>query len=128
MSRRFRLGILCLPALSCILAVAPVGAQVESRPEASGYYNACLKEATSANNVMQSGGRSIYTCWGSAAQSYFDYLVSTNAVENIDKQRTGTYVFRAIPQLGRCWNKIQAVEGISSSSYGCSLNVAKVPN
>jgi hypothetical protein len=123
-----RLGIRWVPALSCILAAAPAGAQVV--PDAQALYKACMSDAANGQNAIQTGDRKIYTCWGSVAQNYFDYLVSKNATQTIDKQRTGTYIFRAIPQpqAGRCWNKIQSADGIPSSTFGCSINVSKLAN
>jgi hypothetical protein len=62
------------------------------------------------------------------AQNLFEYLVSTNAAQTVDKQRTGTYIFRAIPQpqSGRCWNKLENADGIQTSTFGCSISVAKL--
>jgi hypothetical protein len=125
-SRKLRLGLLFAPALSCILGAAPAGANATIRPEALGYYNACMRDASASSNAIQTVGRTVYTCWGSVAESYFDYLVSTDAKEIVDRQRTGTYIFREIPEAGRCWHKIQTADGVSA--YGCSLNVTKALN
>jgi hypothetical protein len=123
MSRNVRLGILLGPALSCILTAAPAGAQVEIQPEALAYHKACLNDASSSKSVIQTGGRFVYTCWGSVAESYFDYLVSKNAAQTLDRQRTGTYTFRAIPQLGRCWHKTNNAD--NTSVFGCAISLAK---
>ena len=126
MSPGVRLGMLYVPALTCILAAAPVWAQDATRSEALGYHKACISQASSSSSIIKSGGRSIYTCGGSVAQTYFDYLVSINAAQTIDKQRTGTYIFREIPQEGRCWHKIHEIDSISI--YGCSISVAGSPS
>jgi hypothetical protein len=125
MNRRVRLGILCAPAFSYILAAAPAGAQVDIPPEAQGFHKACVGDGSNDRNAIQTVDHTIYTCQGSAAQNYFDYLVSKNALQTIDKQRTGTYIFRAIPQVGRCWEKTENIDGVATSTFGCSINIAK---
>jgi hypothetical protein len=60
------------------------------------------------------------------AQSYFEYLVSANAKEIVDRQETGTYIFREIPETGRCWHKIAIADDVSI--YGCSIDVFKAAN
>jgi hypothetical protein len=122
-SRGVRLGMLCLPTLGCLLVTASVSAQLQDSPDAKKHYDACLT-STSSNNVIKTSDHSIYTCSGYVAQSYYDFLVSNNAVQVVDKQPTGTYYFREIPQSGRCWNKIENAYDPPTSSYGCSLNVA----
>jgi hypothetical protein len=126
MSLSLRLGMLFLPAVSCILAAAPAGAQPKIGPEALGYHNACLKDASTSSSTIKTVGHIVYTCWGSVAQSYFDYLVSTDAKQTVDKQRTGTYIFREIPEAGRCWHKIQNADDVSV--YGCSISVGTASN
>jgi len=119
--------MLCLPALSCLVVAAPAVAQVDNSPEAKRFYDTCIR-STSINNVIKTSDHDIYTCSGAAAQSYFDYLVSKNAVQVVDKQPTGTYFFREIPQSGRCWNKIENAYDPPTVSYGCSINVARTAN
>jgi hypothetical protein len=125
MSAAIRLGLLCVPALSCSLAAAPVVGQPAITAEAQSYGKACMDNASSTHNVIQTGDRLIYSCWGTSAQNYYDFLVSKNAPESVDKQPTGTYIFREIPQTGRCWNKVEHVDGIETNWFGCSINVAK---
>jgi hypothetical protein len=120
-----RLGLLCVPALSCSLAAAQVTAPAALPAEAQGFNKACMDNASSTHNVIQTGDRLIYSCGGASAQSYFEYLVSKNTTQTVDKQPTGTYYFREIPQSGRCWNKIEHVDGVETSWFGCSINVAK---
>jgi hypothetical protein len=125
MHSAFRLGLLCAAALSCGLAAAAIGAQPTIAPEEQGFHKACMDNATSTHNIIQTGDRLIYSCWGSPAQTYFDFLVSKNAPLSVDKQPTGTYYFREIPQAGRCWNKVEHVDGVETDWFGCSINVAK---
>jgi hypothetical protein len=127
MLRRFGLGILGAPALSFALAAVPVWAQVEMKPEAQKVYKACVG-AANTHNLIQTSAGTIYTCFGEVAQEYYEYLVSVNAEQTIDKQRTGTYIFRAIPQIGRCWNKVTNIDNVTTSEYGCSLTLAKPPS
>ncbi len=128
MNRRRRLGIHYGPALCLLLAAVPIRAQVVAPPDAPEYYSACINEASSRHNVILTAGKSIYSCFGAAAQNYFDYLVSKNTPETVDKQRTGTYIFREIPKVGRCWTKVEHGEdGVATSTYGCSINVAGPP-
>jgi hypothetical protein len=63
---------------------------------------------------------------GSVAQNFFEYLVSANTKETVDRQNTGTYIFREIPETGRCWHKIQISDEVSI--YGCSIDVLKAAN
>jgi hypothetical protein len=110
-------------AFICLLVAGPARPQAKMQPEASGYYNACVREASSSSNQIKTADHVIYTCWGSVAQSYFDYLVSADAKETVNKERTGTYIFREIPEAGRCWHKIQVADEVSV--YGCAINVFK---
>jgi hypothetical protein len=112
--------------LACIFAAAQTEAQAKIAPESQEHYNACIKDASASSNEIRTAGHVIYTCWGSVAESYFDYLASTAAKETTDRQRTGTYIFREIPEAGRCWHKIQIADGVSA--YGCSINVDKASN
>jgi len=127
MSRGIRI-VLCAPAFGCMLAASAIGARGEVAPEARGYYDACINEASSTHDIIQTGGHFIYSCFGGSAQKYYEYLVARNMPETVDKQRTGTYIFRAIPEVGRCWNKVENVDNITTSSFGCSINVTKRPN
>jgi hypothetical protein len=122
----FRLSLLGVPALSCSLVVAAtLAAQPAVSPEVQGLYKACMDNATSTHNIIQTGDRLIYACGGGPAQNYFEYLVSKNSPQSVDKQPTGTYYFREIPEAGRCWNKVEHVDGVETSYFGCSINVAK---
>jgi hypothetical protein len=87
----------------------------------------CISEATSRHSIILTADKSIYSCFGAAAQIYFNYLVSKNATQTVDKQRTATYIFREIPKIGRCWTKIENVDGVETATYGCSINVAGPP-
>ena len=119
-----RLGLLCMPALSCSLAAAQVG-QPPVTAEVQGLNKACMENASGTHNLIQTGDRTIYSCWGISAQTYYDFLVSQNAPQTVDKQPTGTYIFREIPQGGRCWNKVEHVDGVETNWFGCSISVAK---
>ncbi|MBV9516812.1 MAG: hypothetical protein JO068_01725 [Hyphomicrobiales bacterium] len=116
---------LTLAGLSCVLAAAPLRLEAKMSPEAESYNNACIREA-SENNAIRTADHTILTCWGSVAENFFDYLVSSNAKETVDKQNTGTYIFREIPETGRCWHKIQIADEVSI--YGCAINVFKAVN
>jgi hypothetical protein len=125
MSRHLRR---CLHAAGLSLFLAtPAMAQGEAPPDAPEHYNACISEATSRHNIILTADKSIYSCFGAAAQNYFTYLVSKNAAQTVDKQRTGTYIFREIPKIGRCWTKIENVDGVETATYGCSINVVGPP-
>jgi len=127
-NRSVRLGALCAGALACALAVTSASAQAGAPSDGQGLYKACVGDPSNSHNAIQTVDHTIYTCGGSVAQNFFDFLVLTNAAQTVDKQRTGTYIFRAIPQpqSGRCWNKIENVDGIATSSFGCSISVAKL--
>jgi hypothetical protein len=127
-NRSIHLGALCAGALACALATSASGAQVGAPSDEQGLYKACVGDPSNGRNAIQTVDHTIYTCGGSVAQNFFEYLVSSNAAQTVDKQRTGTYIFRAIPQpqSGRCWNKIENVDGIQTSSFGCSISVAKL--
>jgi hypothetical protein len=125
LSRRLPRNILILAGLSSILMMPAMRLEAKLSPEAQGFNNACMRE-TSASNEIRTADRTIYTCWGSVAQSYFDYLVSANTRETVDRQETGTYIFREIPETGRCWHKIAIADEVSI--YGCSINVFKSAN
>jgi hypothetical protein len=117
--------ILILAGLSLILMAASMRLEARMSPEAQSFNNECIRE-TSASNAIRTADRTIYTCWGSVAQSYFDYLVSANAKETVDRQSTGTYTFREIPETGRCWHKIAVADEVSA--YGCAIDVFKSAN
>jgi hypothetical protein len=116
---------LMLASLSLILMTPAMRLEAKMSPEAQSFSNACMRE-TSASNEIRTADRTIYTCGGSVAQSYFEYLVSANAKEIVDRQETGTYIFREIPETGRCWHKIAIADEVSI--YGCSINVFKAAN
>ncbi len=121
-SRRPARHMLALAGLGAILIAPSMPLEAKISPEAQGFTNACMRE-TSASNEIRTADRTIFTCWGSVAQNYFDYLVSTNAKEVVERQETGTYIFREIPETGRCWHKIAIADEVSV--YGCSINVFK---
>jgi hypothetical protein len=127
MSRQTRLAILGMPVLGVALVMAPAASQAQAPPDVPEYYNACIGEASSRHNVILTADKTIYSCFGAAAQNYFNFLVQKNAAERIDKQRTGTYIFREIAKVGRCWTKIENVDGVETATYGCSINVAGRP-
>jgi hypothetical protein len=128
MNRTVRLGALGATALACALAAASARAQAGAPSDAHGLYKACIGDPLNGHDTIQTVDQTIYTCGGSVAQNFFEYLVSTNAAQTVDKQRTGTYIFRAIPQpqSGRCWNKLENADGIQTSTFGCSISVVKL--
>src|SRR5262245_59120151 len=98
MKRRImRAGLRLDPAVGLVLAALSGSARSAVPADAPEYYNGCISEASSRHNVIQTTGKSIYSCFGTVAQNYYEYLVSKNAPQVIDKQRTGTYYFREIP-------------------------------
>ena len=124
-SHRLPRHLLMLAGLSSVFMAPSMRLEARMTPEAQSFNNACMRE-TSASNAIRTADRTIYTCWGSTAQSFFEYLVWENTKETVDKQNTGTYIFREIPEIGRCWHKIQIADEVSL--YGCSINVFKAAN
>lgn len=118
----FRLGLVL--TVGCFL-MPSMRLAAKMSPEAQNYNNACMRE-TSANNAIRTADRTIYTCWGSVAQTFFEYLVSANTKETVERQDAGTYFFREIPETGRCWHKVAIADEVSV--YGCSINVFKAAN
>jgi hypothetical protein len=127
MSRPIRSGMFGVPALILTAMTAPCAAQVQPPPDAPEYYKACVDEATSRHSIILTADKTIYSCFGAAAENYYDFLVKNGALETVDKQRTGTYIFREIAKIGRCWTKIENVDGTETASHGCAINVAGHP-
>ena len=122
-SRHFRHAFVL--AVGCIFMAPSMPLEAKMAAEAQTYNNACMRE-TSTNNAIRTADRTIYTCWGSVAQSFFEYLVTANTKETVERQDAGTYIFREMPETGRCWHKIQISDEVSI--YGCSINVLKSAN
>jgi hypothetical protein len=127
MTRRVSLGLVCVLAFNWPLTDASTGAAVEI-PDAQAYAKACVDDTSASKSMVQTKDYTIYTCWGAIAQRFFDYLETTKAPQTMDKQRTGTYVFRTVPQGGRCWNKTENSGDVPTSVFGCSINVTRPKN
>jgi hypothetical protein len=118
-------AVLCLAPLAAAPASAfaqGVAAQPAAYPaEEVRLYNACLADGMAEKNTIRTADKVIHTCHESAAQNLYGYLDKSGAPRTVDKQRTGTYTFLAIPQGGRCFDKYDDAYEVPTSTFGCSI-------
>jgi hypothetical protein len=114
-------------AFGAVLAAAAAHAQTAYPSDEVALYNACLADGMAEKNTIQTADKTFHTCHESAAQNLYAYLDKHGAPRTVDKQRTGTYTFLAIPQGGRCFDKYEDAFEVPTSTFGCSIYVTGKP-
>lgn len=101
-------------------------AQKSITNDAVTHYAYCVTEARDHNffrdNVIDADRYIIYRCHGPVAISYFNYLGRMKTPEIVVEDFTGTFVFRAIVGIGKCWHKLTDADGRLVSEYGCDIH------
>ena len=114
-------------ALSIALALstpAPGNALIDVRPDGLKFYSWCVSAAKDRNSVFVLDRHVLYRCREDVAISYFNYLGVRHVHDEVADEPDGTFVYRRIYGVGRCWNKIADEFGNPVSYYGCDVYVA----
>ena len=112
-------------ALSLALAIpAPGRAVIDVRPDGLKFYSWCVNQAKDGGTVYVLDRHILYRCHEDVAISYFNYLGDRRVRDEVGDEPDGTFVYRRISEVGRCWNKIADEFGNPVSRYGCDIYVA----
>jgi hypothetical protein len=114
-------------ALSLALALAipaPGHALIDVQPDGLKFYSWCVNQAKDRNTVYVLDRHILYRCHEDVAISYFNYLGIRHVHDEVADEPDGTFVYRRISGIGRCWNKIADEFGNPVSYYGCDVYVA----
>ena len=114
-------------ALSLALALtipAPGRASIDVRPDGLKFYSWCVNQAKDGGTVYVLDRHILYRCHEDVAISYFNYLGVRHVHDEVGDEPDGTFVYRRISGVGRCWNKIADEFGNPVSYYGCDVYVA----
>ncbi|HXY57282.1 MAG TPA: hypothetical protein VEH76_01745 [Methylocystis sp.] len=108
-----------------VTAAATINAQadIDVRPDGLTHYSNCVNQAKDTNFVSVLDRHVLYRCHGETATSYFNYLGTKRVKDHVVDEPTGTFVYRTIEGVGRCWNKIADELGAPISYYGCDIYV-----
>ena len=108
-----------------LTAAAAVGAKadIDVRPDGLTHYSNCVNQAKDSNFVSVLDRHVLYRCHGETAISYFNYLGDRRVKDRVVDEPAGTFVYRTIDGVGRCWNKIADEFGAPVSLYGCDVYV-----
>lgn len=127
MAKRFVSVGMCSVMLA--LAAPPSApAQMSVAPQALEHYSLCVNQARDRNLVFVLERGTKYRCEDDIAVSYYNYLGHDHigrprAREYTVSEPTGVFTYRAIPQIGKCWNMIADAYGQPVSFYGCDIYV-----
>ena len=113
-------------ALSLALALsipAPGRALIDVRPDGLKFYSWCVSQAKDRNSVYVLDRHVLYRCREDVAISYFNYLGVRHVQDEVADEPSGSFVYRRIYGVGRCWNKIADELGNPVSYYGCDIYV-----
>jgi len=105
------------------LASTEAAADIDVRPDGLLHYSNCVSEAKDQNFVSVLDRHVLYRCHGETATSYFNYLGTKRVRDHVVDEPAGTFVYRTIDGVGRCWNKIADEFGAPISYYGCDIYV-----
>ena len=122
MRDRARLSLL-IGALALIFP-APGRALIDVQPDGLKFYSYCVSQAKDRNSVYIVDRHILYRCHDDIAISYFNYLAVRHVADEVVDEADGTFVYRRISGVGRCWNKITDESGRPISFYGCDIYVA----
>ncbi len=114
-------------ALAFALALAfpvPGHALIDVRPDGLKFYSWCVNQAKDAGTAYVLDRHILYRCHDDVAVSYFNYLGDRRVRDEVGDEPDGTFVYRHISGVGRCWNKIADAFGNPVSTYGCDIYVA----
>ncbi|HMK88074.1 MAG TPA: hypothetical protein VK446_00360 [Methylocystis sp.] len=129
--RKFaRIGLTALGALALPIAATEARAEIDVRPDGLRHYSNCIAEAKERATVYVLDRHVLYRCGDETATSYFNYLAEhrrelheRRVRDKVVDEPTGTFVYRTIDGVGRCWNKIADEFGAPISVYGCDVYV-----
>lgn len=108
---------------SMLAAASGHASNTSVAPQALEHYAYCISEAKDRNNVFDLDRHIMYRCHGEVAISYFNYLGRMRVRDQIATEFVGTFIYRDIEGVGRCWNKIAYPSGAPVSIYGCDVYV-----
>jgi hypothetical protein len=120
-------GRAILSLLVCALALmlpAPGRALIDVQPDGLKFYSYCVSQAKDRNSVYILNRHILYRCHDDIAISYFNYLALRHVPDEVADETDGSFVYRRINGVGRCWNKISDESGRPISRYGCDIYVA----
>ncbi len=123
MAPRFAFILKILLASAVLLPGPAALGQISVRPDALTHYSYCVSNAKDRNGVFLLDRGTLYRCTDDIAVSYFNYLGRQRAPERRAVEAEGVFVYRMIPGIGKCWNKIEDAFGNPISTYGCDIYI-----
>lgn len=122
---RLRLAGLAIVVLGTSLFGGSNGnARVNVSPDALVHYAQCVDYAKAYYGVYHLERSVLYRCQGDVAVSYFNYLRRIGATEFEGTEVNGTFIYRIIDGVGRCWSQMTPFADGYVSMYGCDIYVA----
>lgn len=115
--------VLIVASGSALASQSGYASNTSVEPEALKHYAYCISEAKDRNNVFDLDRHIMYRCHGEVATSYFNYLGRMHVHDRMATEVVGTFIYRNIDGVGRCWNKIADATGLPVSIYGCDVYV-----
>jgi hypothetical protein len=119
------ISLLILLSPSSPLAPSDAQAQASVTSAAIEHYSDCVRNARDRNffgdNIVHGERYIVYRCHDDVAIAYFNYLGRIRARQRTVVELTGTYVYRTIVGVGRCWQKIVDAAGYVTSAFGCDV-------
>jgi hypothetical protein len=119
----------CAAALGAAILLAssmkpiPAAALIDVQPDGLKFYSYCVSQAKDRNFVYVLDRHILYRCHDDVAISYFNYLGMRHVPDHVVEEPDGTFVYRKISGVGRCWNKIADQLGAPVSLYGCDVYI-----
>jgi hypothetical protein len=104
-------------------AVAGERTTFSVEPHALMHYSYCISSAKDRSTIYDLDRQVLYRCHGDIAVSYFNYLGHLHVRDIWKDEPTGTFIYRVIAGIGKCWNMVADVEGRPMSVYGCDVYV-----
>ena len=124
MSRSRFVGLAVVVRGTSLLGGSSGNAGVNVSPDALEHYARCVDYAKAYYGVYHLEKSILYRCQGDVAISYFNYLRRIRATEFERTEPNGTFVYRIIDGVGRCWAQMTPFADGYVSMYGCDIYVA----
>jgi len=119
---RMLTAVLAMSAATLSLNAEPARA-IDVSPDGLTNYSNCVNQAKEHNRFHVLDRHLLYRCHLDVATSYFNFLGRRHVRDRVVNEPTGTFVYRDIEGVGRCWNKIADADGAPVSYYGCDIYV-----